>query len=149
MTTLKKYLATLNSSETQWGIWVNPKDLNDYRIGQRHVENGGCDDEKVFIGNLESLSFGFQSVGEALEILLFNDGISYRGVTFTKDNCNIEGFKEAFYMKKLHPPLQEIINLLIEELHQEWAEGEADIKIMELEDYFATDGEYWQELALL
>jgi hypothetical protein len=149
MTTLKEYLATLNSSETQWGIWVNPKDLNDYRIGKKHLKNGGYDDDKVFIGNLESLSFGFQSVGEALEILLFS-GITYSGVTFTKDNCDIEGFKKAYLSgNEFLKDFQLHVEGLVDELHQEWAEGEADIKIMELEDYFAPDGEYWQELALL
>ena len=64
---LAEYLACLNSSENQWGIWVNPCNLDDYRIGQFIFENGGMRDGKVCIGSLDSLSYGCQSESNALK----------------------------------------------------------------------------------
>ena len=54
--TFHEWLAQNNSSENQWGVWVNPRDVQDYRIGQYCFENGGVDDDWVAIGSLDSLS---------------------------------------------------------------------------------------------
>ena len=54
--TLTQYLSQLNSSDNQWGIWADPDDLEDYRIGQICFENGGMKDEKKFIGTLDNFS---------------------------------------------------------------------------------------------
>ena len=65
------YLVELNTSENQWGIWVNPEaPTEDFRIGQFCFSNGGINDNWICIGSLEELSFGFQSLGEAIEMWL-------------------------------------------------------------------------------
>ena len=99
---LTKYLAQLNSSETQWGIWVDPESpLNNYRIGQKCFENGGVLDNFVFIGTLDRLSFGYQSIPDALKNYLEslpvdaaqNQVLSLNG---RKVALNIDGILAAF-----------------------------------------------------
>jgi hypothetical protein len=148
MTTfLKDYLATLNSSETQRGIWVNPHDLNDFRIGQYCFDNGGVRDDKVCIGSLDSLSCGYQSTQDILQEILECGGVTYKEVTFNKKNCNFTAFIEAYIEGKLATELQEQLESQIQEVHEEWSMLDADAKIDELEEYFAEDGgEYWKVL---
>lgn len=62
---LKEYLSKLNTSDSQWGLWVNPDNFDDFRIGQFCFENGGMIDDFVCAGDLSALSFGFQSYREA------------------------------------------------------------------------------------
>lgn len=54
---LREYLLTLQSSDSQQGIWVNPQNINDYRIGQFCFDNGGVYDDFIEIGSFEQLSF--------------------------------------------------------------------------------------------
>lgn len=68
MTTFHKYLSQLNTTDSQWGLYVNPRNFDDYRIGQEQFENGGLLDDKVYVGSLESMSYGYQSESEALFI---------------------------------------------------------------------------------
>jgi hypothetical protein len=97
MTTLLQYLETLNSSETSWGIWVNPHNVDDFRVGQFCFENGGILDDKICIGNLESLSFGDQS-----DWCAFNEVI---GDIMAPHKYNPEGLREAFFDGKIHETL--------------------------------------------
>jgi hypothetical protein len=62
---LVKYLSKLNSTETQWGIYVDPDDLNEYTCN----EHGGPDGW-VNIGTPESLGCGLQSTYEAVKAFL-------------------------------------------------------------------------------
>ncbi|HEY9835510.1 MAG TPA: hypothetical protein V6D27_01220 [Vampirovibrionales bacterium] len=73
---LQDYLETLNSTEQNWGIWVDPENPEqNYRVGQTHHAGGGISDDKVFIGTLAELSFGFQSELKAWELLASQQGI--------------------------------------------------------------------------
>ncbi len=50
MSKLFDYLIGLNSGETMWEIWINPKNPEEeFRIGNNTLENGGI------IGHLEKL----------------------------------------------------------------------------------------------
>lgn len=58
------YLANLDSAEDGWGVWVNPDNYDDFRIGKLQYINGGVFDDKIFIGRLSMLSFGDQDYSE-------------------------------------------------------------------------------------
>lgn len=59
MKNLISYLSELNTSDNSWGLYVNPQNIDNYRIGQICFENGGLLDEYVFVDTLDNLSFGF------------------------------------------------------------------------------------------
>lgn len=57
MSTLAQYLSKLNESDSSKAIWVNPMNVNEFRVQER-----GIDDPWYFIGSLDVLSFGIQSI---------------------------------------------------------------------------------------
>ena len=117
MSALENYLKQLNSAETQWGIWVNPENpLEEYRIGQYCFDHGGVLDDWVCIGNLESLSFGFQSTWDA-----FDEAASQ---AMGKHEYNAEALREAFFNEELADELQEEIQSIIDDHHKMWTEEE-------------------------
>lgn len=119
---LLEYLTRLNSVDATWGIWVNPQNINDYRIGEIMHENGGMRDNKIFIGNLESLSFGFQSEEDALEHVLVH-GVEFKGRLI---RCNRKAMKDAFFEKKLHPEFEQHLQQRVDLICEEWAHVEAE-----------------------
>ena len=66
MRTLFEYLMGLNTSDNSWGLYVNPDNYDDYRVGPTHFENGGKKDGKVFVSYLSSVCFE-QSESEAFD----------------------------------------------------------------------------------
>lgn len=52
------YLSQLNSDSIDYGIWVNAQNVDEFRIGKIGLESGGKKDNFLFIGNLNTLSFG-------------------------------------------------------------------------------------------
>jgi hypothetical protein len=101
MITLLQYLETLNSSETSWGIWVNPHNVDDFRVGQSCFEKGGMLDDKIYIGNLESLSFGDQS-----DWCAFNEVIGdIMAPLMAPHKYSKDALREAFFDGKIHETL--------------------------------------------
>jgi hypothetical protein len=118
MKTLLQYLETLNSSETSWGLWVDPHNIDDFRVGQFIYENGGMlDDKKICIGNLESLSFGAQS-----DWCAFNEVV---GDIMAPHKYNPEGLREAFFDGRVHKTLAAQIENAIEAYNDVQAYEEA------------------------
>jgi len=111
MERLVKYLANLNTCDSNWGLYVNPDDLDDFRIGQRCFENGGLLDEKVYVGSLESLSFGHQDVCnyDVMDLLERTEEGDYviEGIVFNDPD---------------DPRVADLLEERAEELAQYWAE---------------------------
>lgn len=143
---LQEFLANNNSAETQWGVWVNPQDLEDYRIGQYVFENDGVLDEKVCIGNLDKLSHERRVYcGE-------EDGLSgyvrdLDGLTRYKNKLvkfNPEALADAISNGFCNEEFEEHFRTEAEEQWQEFSQEWARQKIEELKEYFAPGGE-WEE----
>jgi hypothetical protein len=121
---LQEYLSNLNcaDSHSQWGIWVNPNNINDYRIGQ--FQNDGILDEKICIGSLDKLSFGYQSQHDAIkQYLEENQLLAYKGKKVKVNQKEIlqswsDGNLDADFAKFLEEKSQDIM--------QTWAECEAE-----------------------
>jgi hypothetical protein len=143
MTLLRDYLANLNSAESNWGIWVDPDNLDDYRIGQKIFENGGLLDEKVYIGNLEELSCGNQSQLEAIENFLSNRERYLHGIAEFKYGerlvrCNTKAVLTAWSEDRLDSDFREFLESEAAEIEAEWAKNEAELKIEELQHELST-----------
>ena len=124
MTTLIDYLTCLNTSDSQWGLWVNPENVDEYRIGQFIFDNGGLDDGWVCVGRLDNLSFGFQHTSGAIkEYLDDNDcELTYKGRTV---KVNRDGILEAYSSGNLDQEFQEFLESEAESIMGVWAEEEA------------------------
>lgn len=122
---LVDYLASLNSAESQWGIWVNPENPEEeYRIGQNCFDNGGIVDDWIKIGDLDDLSFGSQSTEEA-----FQEAATLAMPNGTK--FNKEALYSAFCENRLPPKLQKNIQESIDSIHEEWSKIEAEFFVAE------------------
>lgn len=129
--TLKEYLSQLNSTQNQYGIWVDPKNSDNYRIGQFIHENGGLIDGWVGIGSLENLSYGSQDLDEALDYILSSHRGS-RNSEYTEFlfngkivRCHRESIKRAYEHDLLAPQLAEFLRKEVETVCQIWAVEEA------------------------
>jgi hypothetical protein len=71
---LIKYLASLNSTETQLGIYVDPENIDEFTCSQYRPDGW------VRIGSPDSLSFGFVPTDEVIDSHLMGvDSIEYKG----------------------------------------------------------------------
>ena len=137
---LATYLSTLNSSDNSQGIWVNPDNIDEYRIGQCQFENGGLLDGWDYIGSLESLSYGFQSETEALESVLEGDRFYFGGKHV---RVNKQGIIDAYFEDNLAAEFAAALHKESEYIMSQWATDAADLKVEELQDYY-QNGEYEQ-----
>lgn len=113
------YLSTLNSTETQWSIYVNPENLDEYQCTQWDGRSGWLN-----IGTPDSLSFGFQPDLEHLKsYLLGSDYIEYKG---KKVKFNRKGILEAYSEGTLDEDFQEFLLESIEDDKTESAKSEAE-----------------------
>lgn len=110
---LLTYLQQLNSAENQTGVWVDPENIDRFRIGDLQFENGGMLDNWVFVGTLEQLSFGSQSYRDA-----FKEAAT---AAMEGHRYNEEALFEAWSKGELAPQLQRSISAAIEEIHAEWS----------------------------
>lgn len=54
-------LMNLESNDSSQGVWIDPDNYDDHRIGQICFENGEVLDDKIFIGTFEELQYLFAS----------------------------------------------------------------------------------------
>jgi len=121
---LQNYLSNLNSADSQYGIWINPDNINDYRIGQFQFENGGILDGKICIGSLDQLSFGFQSQHDAIkQYLKENQLLAYEG---KKVKVNQKEILQAWSDGNLDPEFSSFLEKKSQDIMQTWAEYEAE-----------------------
>jgi hypothetical protein len=136
--TLVTYLSKLNTSENQWSLFVNPENVDDYRIGQDCFENGGLDDGKIKVASLDAVSFGFQSRLETLESLL-NSSIEFKG---KKVNFNKQAMIDAFSDSKLGEEFQDFLDQQIDEAAEQNSIWEAEFYVEQLPDLIKTIGQH-------
>ncbi|MEY2910762.1 MAG: hypothetical protein RLZZ184_71 [Cyanobacteriota bacterium] len=121
---LQKYLSNLNSADSQWGIWVNPNNINDYRIGQFQFENGGILDGKICIGSLDQLSFGYQSQLDAIkQYLEENQLLTFEG---KKVKVNQKEILQAWSDGNLDPNFSSFLEEKSQDIMEMWASYEAE-----------------------
>ncbi|WP_324282642.1 hypothetical protein VKI22_03580 [Cyanobacterium aponinum UTEX 3221] len=113
MQKLIKYLASLNSTESQVGIWVNPNNLDDFRIGRFCYENGGVLDEKFCIGHLSDLSFGFYYESDILKDLIQTKTLNFKGKELTEYFEDLDTFINDYLENNLDTDLYEFLKNLI------------------------------------
>lgn len=125
MTKLVEYLASLNTSENQWSLYVNPENVDDYRIGQDCFENGGLLDNKIQVASLDRVSFGFQSTREAIGSFLVDSGdaITYKNKTV---KLNKDGILEAYSNGYLGSEFTEFLETQAEAIEKSWSVDEAE-----------------------
>jgi hypothetical protein len=122
---LVKYLANLNSADSQWGVWVNPENTDEYRIGQFQFENGGILDNWICIGSLDRLSFGYQSQSDAIAQYLQdeNSRIKYKDRYIS---VSIKGIVEAYSNGNLDDKFQAFLEEEACVIQKFWSEMEAE-----------------------
>jgi len=121
---LQKYLSNLNSADSQWGIWINPDNIDDYRIGQFCFDNGGVLDSKICVGSLDKLSFGFQSHCDAIEqYLKENQYLYYKG---KKVKVNKEAILDIYREGTFDTDFTEFLEGEAQDIMKIWAECEAE-----------------------
>lgn len=136
--TLQEYLSQLNSASIEWGIWVDPKNPDNYRIGQFIHENGGLLDGWVGIGSLESLSYGNYCEPKVLDYILSSHRGSEKSeyTEFLFDGrivkCHRESMKKAYFDNFLAPHLAEYLRKEVETISQVWAKEEASVFVSDL-----------------
>ena len=135
MKTLVQYLSELNTSDNSWGLYVDPKDINNYRIGQLCFENGGLLDDFIFIGNLYDLSFGHQSDYEALQTI-FESNTNFKDkeksdILYNQKKVIVkkEGLIKAYFENRLDKSFYNYLKTQVDELTEMWSTWEAEIFI--------------------
>ena len=102
---LIKYLASLNSTETQWGIYVDPENIDEFTCSQYRPDGW------VRIGSPDSLSFRFVPTDEVIDSHLMGvDSIEYKG---KKVRFNRKGLISAYSEGRLD---EEFNDWLMEEI---------------------------------
>lgn len=121
---LQEYLSNLNSADSQLGIWVNPNNINDYRIGQFQFENGGILDGKICIGSLDQLSFGYQSQLDAIkQYLEENQLLTFKG---KKLKVNQKEILQAWSDGNLDLEFSSFLEKKSQPIMEMWASYEAE-----------------------
>lgn len=131
---LVEYLSQLNSSDSTQGIWVNPDNYTEYRIGQFQFENGGILDDWKYIGSLEEISFGSQSYPDAIENVLksgYNPNkknSDIRSYTYNDQEMwvSIKGVLAAYSKNRLDRNFQKSLEEEADTVVQEWAQLQAE-----------------------
>ena len=122
--TLLSYLSQLNSADQNQYIWVNPDDINDYKISQWSLSG------RVNIGSLDNLSFGFQSMTEAIKNWLDNQKIDRKKATFryhgNKVTVAVRGIMDAYQSEALDKEFKEFLENEALDILSTWAEFEAE-----------------------
>ena len=121
---LQEYLSNINSADSQLGIWVNPDDVDDYRIGPFQFENGGILDGKICIGSLDQLSFGYQSQLDAIkQYLEENQLLTFKG---KKLKVNQKEILQAWSDGNLDPSFSSFLEEKSQPIMKMWASYEAE-----------------------
>lgn len=133
MATLQNYLKSLNSAESQWGVWVNPENPEEYRVGQSIFENGGLLDGWICIGTLEDLSFGFQSTHDAFASWVSGgaseampDGVKTIYYEGKEIRVQPQAFYEAWVERRFVKEFTDFVTEQVDNICDEWSELAAE-----------------------
>ena len=142
---LVQYLSQLNTSDTSWGLYLNPDNINQYRIGQLCFDNGGLLDDYIFIDNLSNLSFGHQSERDALESILGTSDKEKTIIIYNSRKAFIKKNKilELYFEGRLDKDFYEFLKKEVEEIMNIWSIWEAEFYVNEtLPEIIAERREY-------
>ena len=115
---LIKYLSSLNSTETQWGIYVDPENIDEFTCSQCRPDGW------VRIGSPDSLSFGFVPTDAAIDSHLMGvDSIEYKGKKF---RFNRKGLISAYSEGRLDEEFQDWLMEEIEPTREDISLNEAE-----------------------
>ena len=122
--TLLSYLSSLNSADSSNYGWVNPDDINDYKVSPRDLSG------RVNIGSLDNLSFGFQSMTEAIRNWLDNQKISRDKSAFqyhgNKVIVAVNQVMEAYTSELLDKEFKQFLEEEASDILEAWSEAEAE-----------------------
>lgn len=145
--TLVQWLSTINSCESQWGLWVNSENIEEYRIGQVYFENGGVLEGWAYISNLDRLTHERRSYcGEEdglYEHIWGSDGLTQYKNKLVK--YNPRALADAYSSGLCDEDFIEHFRTEAEKSWQELSEEWAEAKVEDLKKYFASGGE-WERL---
>jgi hypothetical protein len=107
-------------------LFVNPENIDEYRIGEDRFENGGLNDGWVEVGSLDDLSFGFQSTTEAMGCYLneCNGVLEYKGGNVRFDR---KGLLEAYLSGYLDSEFQSFLKCQADNIAKEWSNNKASL----------------------
>ncbi|NJN88947.1 MAG: hypothetical protein HC878_00230 [Leptolyngbyaceae cyanobacterium SL_5_14] len=127
---LVQYLAALDSSEEMWGLWVDPENPDDFRLGQYIFDNGGLNDGKVDMGSLSVLSCGNQDAADAIrQWLKDRKGVFQYGDR--RVSVNIHGVMMAHHLGTLDDDFLSFLEASARPIQHEWADLDAEHKVSE------------------
>lgn len=129
---LKEYLIQLDSADSNWELYVDPNDWDNFEISTVPIEG------MVKLGNLSQLSFGYQSYEEALWDFLYSHKIGEFASFYYPGNgrtirVKIEEFIEAYVSDELDPKLRSFLDSEIEKIHQQWSINEVELFLEDLQ----------------
>lgn len=140
---LQEYIRDLDSFSTTCGLWVNPQNVDDYRLGETMFKNGGLLDGKVFIGTLGNLSLPrlgqLEALRELLEYYCPNRG-DYMYIADKKVRMNRISVAELYE----DDMLDETFKACLDEYIEAWISDDLDFKAQEYLDLELP--EYLQQL---
>lgn len=119
---LQRYLETLNSSETQWTVYVHAEDVDSYKCSQWNEEYPW-----VSIGTPEALSFGYQSMSDAIATLLESGEYVFNG---RKIKVNAKAIAEAYSDGRLGEKFRQALEEDAQYIMSTWSEIKAEDFIM-------------------
>lgn len=132
--TLIEYLSELNSADSQQGIWVDPANTDDYIIrpimfGYNRQSYG----DRVLIGSLDKLSFGFQSRFDAIKQYLNDNEIRHDIARINKDGLSvmvsISGIMDN--LDNLDEDFRAFLDQEAEAIEKGWSEDEAELFVID------------------
>jgi hypothetical protein len=122
---LVDYLKNLNSANSNWYLWVNPDNVDEFEVNQQCPRKGWFN-----AGSLNNISYGMQSMEEAVRNYLSQcDGVI---TGFSKKiRFNLEGMMEAYKEDRLSEELRRYLEVQGTEIMMIWSEQEAEIFVDE------------------
>lgn len=135
MVSLREYLTSLNCADSSQGIWVNPDNVDDYIIrpimfGYNAQDYGN----RVCIGSLDKLSYGYQSTYDAIKAYLEDHKYAHNLSTFEYNGrvrVSISGILSAYSDNLLDEDMVKFLEREAETIEKIWSEVEADLFINE------------------
>lgn len=118
--TLEQFLTELDSPRDDWFVYVDPADINDWRMGYCKFHYG----ERIPIGPLSKISFAKQSDEEALLSVLHQKvnrkigWVEYKGRTVL---LNVNKVLDLYKAGKLHHEFESFLRHQITTTKTQWA----------------------------
>jgi hypothetical protein len=122
---LLKYLTELSTTNNNWSLFVDPNNINEYKITQTEYGIEGY----INVGTLDKLSFGNQNVLDAIKYYL-NDN-KKNGIIYNEKRVkyNPDAILQACFDDNLDADFSDFLNNEAEDIMDIWAKNEAEFWI--------------------